>query len=103
MTKKTKEAPAQRQAGRTVAEFRAAHDKSFIVPTKLKAALTAIGDGWVYEAELVKLAQISLTELGMYRGQFEEHIVTLKGSEHGGKRAWAGTKATAQKLRDMVR
>lgn len=100
---KSKAAPAPAKQGRTIAEFRAAHDRSFIVPTKIKAALATIGEGWVYEGELLKLAQISQTDIGMFRGQFEEHIVTLKGSEHGGKRAWAGTKAVAQKLREMVR
>jgi hypothetical protein len=104
MSKKRNATPQAKPApkGRSMAEFRAAHDKSFIVPTKIKTALETIGEGWAYEGEFVKLAGISATELGVYRGQFEEFIVTLKGTEHGGRRAWAGTKALAAKLRAMV-
>lgn len=90
------------KAGRSLEEFRSSHDKSFIVPNKIKAALATIDNGWVYEGELVKLAGISPTDLGVYRSLFEEHIVMLKGTEHGGKRAWAGTKAAAEKMRGML-
>lgn len=102
MTTKQAKVPPK-PTGRSLDEFRAAHDKSFIVPRKLKAALASLGPGgWAYEAEFVKLAGVSHTELGAYRSQFEDHIVILKGTEHSGRRAWAGTKALAEKLRAMV-
>jgi hypothetical protein len=105
MTSKTKEpAPQQPKAnsGRTIAEFRASHDTSFIVPTKIKAALASMSGGWLYEGEFVKLAGISLTQLGVYREQFQEHVVVLKGTQHGGRRAWAATKALAKQMQEMV-
>lgn len=100
VAKKKDVAPAK---ARSLDEFRSSHDRSYIVPNKIRAALAALGsDGWAYEGEFVKLATISLTELGAYREQFQEFIVTLKGTEHGGRRAWAGSKATAEKMRRMV-
>lgn len=95
--------PQPKPTGRSLDEFRAAHDKSYIVPRKIRAALATLGPGgWAYEAEFIKLAGVSHTELGAYRTQFEEHVVTLRGTEHSGRRAWAGTKALAEKLRAMV-
>lgn len=105
-TKKAKTQPeakqAAKQAARSIADFRAAHDTSYIVPTKIKAALAAMDGGWLYEGEFVKLAGISLTQLGLFREQFEEHLVVLKGTTHGGRRAWASTKAVAKQMREMV-
>lgn len=90
------------KSGRSIADFRAAHDTSYIVPTKIKAALAAMDGGWLYEGEFVKLAGISLTQLGLFREQFEEHLVLLKGTTHSGRRAWASTKALAKQMREMV-
>lgn len=98
----TKKQETKKTAGRTIDEFRASHDRSFIVPNKIRAGLQALGDGWAYEGDFVKLAGISLTDLGAYRGKFEEFVVTLKGSVHNGRKAWAGTKATAAKMREML-
>lgn len=85
--------------GRSLNEFRACHDKSYIVPAKIKAALERLGGGWEYELQFVKLAGISLADLSAFRAMFEDHIVLIERT----KRAWAGTKATAAKLREMVR
>lgn len=104
MSKKV-ETPQPKQApksARSISEFRAAHDTSFIVPAKIKTALASMSGGWLYEGEFVKLAGISLTQLGVYREQFAEHVVVLKGTQHGGRRAWAATKALAKQMQEMV-
>lgn len=87
--------------GRTIDEFRAAYDKSFIVPQKVKAALEKLGDGWLREMDFAKLAGVNPNDLAAFREMFEDHIVALNGSERG-KRAWAGTKALAKRLREML-
>lgn len=85
--------------GRSLSEFRETHDKGYIVPKKIRAALAALGAGWEYEMPLAKLAGVSLGDLSAYRALFEDHIVIVEKS----KRAWAGTKATAEKMREMIR
>jgi hypothetical protein len=91
---------ASKKAGRSLDEFRAAHDKNYIVPQKIKAGLEKLGDGWEYELEFLKLTGLSTTDLSMFRDQFEDHIVTTSGRNP--KRVWTGSKATAKQLREMV-
>lgn len=85
--------------GRSLEEFQAQNDKSYIVPRKVKDALKALGTDWLYEAEFAKLAGVNLADLGHFRSLFEENIVAIR--RDGGKRAWAG-KATAAKMREML-
>lgn len=91
-----------RKTGRSIEEFRNAFDKATIVPSRVKAALAALGTGWMTELEFAKLAGVSLPDLGTYREAFEGHVVVLPG-EHKGKRLWAGTKAVATRMREMLR
>lgn len=99
--KPTKSAgPAAKPIGKSIEEFRAAHDKSFIVPRKIKAAIEKLGNGWQSELEFAKLAGLSMTDLGAYRAQFEDFVVVV--ARDGSRRVWAGTKALAAKMREMV-
>lgn len=86
--------------GKSLQEFRNAHDKSFWVPQRLREALDKLGDSWEYEAGILKLAQLSTTDLAAYREQFEEHIVMTSGRNP--KRVWCGSAEMANKLREMV-
>lgn len=89
-----------RPSGKGIAEFREAHDKSYIIPKRINEALKKLGDGWEYELQFIKVAGLSLTDCAAYRDQFEEHIVVVGGKNP--KRVWCGTKALATKLRQMV-
>lgn len=83
-----------------ILDFRAAHDKDFIVPQKIKVALVALGkDGWEYEAQFYKAAGISTTDGARYRDEFKEQIVTI---EAGKKRIYCGSPALAVKMKAMV-
>lgn len=88
------------KVGKSVAAFRSAHDKSFIVPNKISEALKKLGDGWEYEADFIRLAGISQGEMGAYRESFVDHVVTVGGKNP--RKVWAGTKVLAEKLRAMV-
>lgn len=96
--------PAPVKKGKSLLEFRQAHDKDYIVPQRLKAAINQLGaDGWEYEAEMIKLAQISTTDLGAYRDQFAafQAVATTTKSSGGGVRKkiiWCGSTAFAKKL-----
>jgi hypothetical protein len=88
--------------GKTLEEFRSAHDKNYIVPKKIKEALAKLGESWEYEVDFMKLAGVSTTDLVNFREQFDAHIVAVKinGSSHR-RNVWAGTTAFAAKLREM--
>lgn len=86
-------------AGRSLAEFRNTYDKATIVPTKVKAALKALGSGWEYEVEFAKTAGVSLADLGRFRDQFADHVVSIGRDS---RRAWAGTKSTANAMKEML-
>lgn len=100
MATKTEAKPAK-AVGKGVDEFRSLYDKSYIVPRKIRSAFEKLGDGWLREAEFAKLAEVNTNDLSAFRAEFEDHIVALAGTERG-KRAWAGTKRMASKLREML-
>ena len=87
-----------KRAGRSLAEFRQTYDKDTIVPAKIKAALKVLGSGWEYEVQFAKLAGLTLADLGNYRDQYADYVVTLRES----RRAWAGTVATARAMKGML-
>lgn len=87
---------------KVIADFRALHDKSFTIPTKIKAGLEFLGkDGWEYEAEFIKLCGVSTTDFARFREGFLEFYVVIGGSKTN-RRVWAGSKLTAEKMRSMV-
>ena len=86
--------------GKSIADFRAQHDKSFIIPKRIKEGLAMLGSGWEYELAFAKLAGVSLGDLGNYREQFAEFYIVIGRDS---KRAWTGSKATAEAMRAMVR
>jgi hypothetical protein len=88
------------KVGKSLADFRASHDKDFIVPTKIRRALSELGEGWVYESDLLRLAVVSVSDLALYRDQFSSHWLVV---DRSGKRVWAGSKALADKMREMIR
>lgn len=83
---------------RTLSEFRQTFDKDYIVPTRIRSGLAELGsDGWEYEAQFAKICGLPLSDLGNYREAFLEFVVTIRE-----RRAWAGSKAMAAKMRSML-
>ena len=91
---------AEPKLGKSLQDFRAEHDKSYIVPKRIKDALEKLGDGWEYEVHFLRLAGLSVTDLAAYRDQFEAHIVVVGG--RNSKRIWVGTSKLAAQMREMV-
>lgn len=97
-----KKPQASKATGRDLGEFRATFDKNYIVPQRIRAAIEQIGkEAWVYEVELQKLAGLSVTDLAMFRDQFEDYFVTVNDRSNK-KRLWCGSKEFAVQLREMV-
>lgn len=89
-----------KQAGRGLTDFRAAHDKRFIVPAKIRAGLESLGESWEYEQEFLRRCGLSTTDFSIYRDEFSDFWVQVGGKSP--KRIWAGTKKFAETLREMV-
>ncbi len=87
--------------GKTLADFRAAHDKNVIVPARIKKALADMEvehpENWLYEGEFMKRAGISQTDLGMFREQFAEHVIETSG--RNAKKVWFASTKVAAKVR----
>lgn len=92
---------ANKPKGKSLADFRSVHDKSYVIPLKITEGLAALGDGWEYEPEFIKLCGVSPLDFARFRDEFEAFYVTVGGSKSS-KRAWAGTKAIAEKMRGMI-
>lgn len=87
------------KSGRSIAEFRSAHDKDFIVPKKIRDVLKQLGNSWVYEGEFLKISGLSTTDLANYREEFlDDHTVMVDRT----KRVWCGTKSFTEKIREMA-
>lgn len=91
-----------KKPGKTLADFRAAHDKNVIIPNKIKAALTKMEteggpENWNYEADFIRLAGICQTDMGVFRDQFAEHVVEVSGKNP--KRVWVASVKAAVKFR----
>ena len=96
----SKKESTAKQAGRGLTDFRAAHDKSFIVPAKIRAGLEALGESWEYEAEFLRRCGLSTTDFSIYRDQFVEFWIQTGGKSP--RRVWAGTVKFAETLREMI-
>jgi hypothetical protein len=92
--------PAAKKPGKSLTDFRAAHDKSYIVPNKIRAALKQLGDGWEYEMDFMRIAGLSVTDLAAYREPFEKFTVLIGG--RNAKRVWFGSEKAAADARAMV-
>ena len=99
-----KKAEPKKSTGKDLAAFRAQHDRNFIVPRKIEEAIKKLGpDCWEYEQPFQKLAEISNTDVGLFREKFMDFIVEVKGSSRSSaRRIWCGSKALATKLRQML-
>jgi hypothetical protein len=86
--------------GKDLETFRSLHDKSFIVPKKIRDGLAALGDSWEYEVEFLKRCSLANQDLAMYRDQFADFYVDTPGRNP--KRVWAGSKKFATQLRERL-
>lgn len=87
-------------------DFRELHDRSYIVPRAIRAAIRSLGsDSWEYETNFIRCdelraAGVSQVELNLYRDDFADYIAMTKRRD--GRRCWAGSTALAEKMNAMV-
>lgn len=83
--------------------FKAIHDPNVTVPAKINGAFDQLRktegkEAWRYEGDFIKLARISQTDIGRFRGQFAEHVVETKG--RNAKRVWFVDKTVAAQAQE---
>lgn len=89
------------KAGKSIDDFKSAHDKGFLVKKRLTDALAALGESWLYERELARMARVSTNDAAAHRELFAAYTVSV-GKPGKSKTVWAGSKQLAKKLRSMV-
>jgi hypothetical protein len=89
---------------RTIADFRASHDRETVVTNKVKTALEELAkvgpEHYEYEGDFIRLAKISQTDVGLVREKFKAYIADAP-AVHGktARRVWCGSIKTAKTLR----
>lgn len=91
--------PAGGPRARSLRDFAATYDKSTYVPARITAALKALGQGWLYEHELAKAADLSAMDVAQFREQFAEHVVSTPRDR---RRVWFGRVADAEYMRARI-
>lgn len=100
---KSKIARINKNSPKTINEFREAHDKAHIIPKRIREGLKQLGPkGWEYEGDFIRRCNLSNADFSKYRDQFSDFIVPIQGKARNAARAWAGSVALANEMRDMV-
>lgn len=83
---------------KSLEQFRAAHDKNFIIPAKIQAGITKLGaKGWEYWGEFLRINTISVSDGRSYAAKFEGFMLTVEK-----KSIICGSTALAKQMRNMV-
>lgn len=95
--------------GKTLDDLRATHDRTVVVPNRIRLAITALkdsGDQWAYESDFMQLVKppIGTTDIARYREQFTDFWAELPGTNGKSsiRRAWFPTKELAAKWKETV-
>lgn len=77
------------------------YNPNVIIPARIAAALTKLGDAAMTAMNFQKAANVTTTQLQQFSEQFERHIVVVR---HDGRprTLWCGTPAFANKVRERL-
>src|SRR5208282_6094699 len=93
---------------KTLADLHAAHDKSVMIPNRIRAALAALlasGDDWAYEPDFMALTKpgISSIDISKYRDQFKDYWAEMPSTNKSRvARVWFPSKKLADKWKENV-
>ena len=90
--------PQSRIPVKSLKDFRNIYDQETIVPQRVETALKELGVGWLYEMEFGKLANVTSTQLSVFRDRYAANIVTVRDS----RRIWVGKASVAEDMRRML-
>lgn len=94
--------------GNTIADLRAVHDRSVVIPNRIRAALVTLaasGDAYAYESDFMALAKPSISgkDIAQYRDQFVEFWAEASGTngKASARRVWFATKKLADEWKSL--
>lgn len=83
---------------KSIADFRKAHDQSFIVPERFRAGLKAMGaNGWMYLSDFMRTYKINPQQGAAYRDDFKDNILEVDK-----KMIICGSAKLAKQLKESV-
>lgn len=95
--------------GKTIADLRAVHDRSVVVPNRIKSAiavLAASDDSWAYEIDFLKLAKppIGSQDIAKFRDQFADYWAEMPGINGKAqiRRVWFATTEAKKEWEESV-
>lgn len=87
-------------AKKTIAALRAIHDKSIVIPNRIRgaiAALKASGDDWAYETDFIRMAKppIGTHDIARFRDEFAAHWADMPSvdGKKSARKVWFATPA----------
>jgi hypothetical protein len=91
-------------AKKTLSDLRARHDRNVVVPNKIKAAIAAMTDEWMYESDFISANRFSPPELAKFRDQFSDFWADLPttNGKSTARRAWFASKKLADAWKETV-
>lgn len=95
---------APKKQEKSLAAFKQIYDPNVRVPSAIRAVLEVMikEDGleaWDYETAVAKRAGISTTQMGLFREEFDKHILSVKEPGRSEKRVWFADAKVAAKAR----
>ena len=97
---------AEKPKAKTLESFRAAFDPEVKIPNKIRTGLASLlqtegPEGWEFEMEFCKRADVAPAVIGKYREQFAEYIVEVKVDSRSNNRkfVWFADAKIAKKAR----
>lgn len=91
-----------KKTGKTLDDLRALHDKTVLVPSKIRSAFDAMvsaGEDWLYDEDFRKLAMLSPVDLKDFREEFKTQWAEMPATNgrRDARRVWFATKALCTK------
>lgn len=95
---------------RNSSTFNADHNKAVVIPNRIRAVLADLSkrgpEHYEYEADIVKLAKLSQTEISRFREGFRPHIVEIKYKDGKAlstpKNVWFHNVSVARRMREQL-
>lgn len=92
---------ATKLTGKTLADLRAVHDKSVVIPNRIRAAITKMAldgpENWLYEVDFMKLANVGVIDMRDFREAFKDFWAEMPATngKSTARRVWFATKKAA--------
>lgn len=96
-----------KKSGKTLDDLRAIHDRTIVVPNRIKAAIAKLAEegpeNWCYECDFIKLLtpNIASKDISDYREQFADFWALMPPTNgvRDAKKVWFATKKAADSWR----